>query len=422
MTDFIDNDIVWRLGAALLIGLLIGLERGWQERALPEGHRVAGFRTSAVVSLLGALGALLAAHYGGIVLAALLIALALLLALGYWRSMATSGDLSVTTMIAVISSFAFGALAGAGEVVPAAAAAVATTLLLGMKPELHGLLQKMERNELLATLRLLVITVAVLPLLPDQGYGPWQALNPYKLWWMVVLIAGISYAGYFATRLVGAERGALLTGLLGGLASSTATTISFSRMARSRPAAAPPLAAGAVLAATLMFPRIAVLVGLLAPAVLPDLAAPFLPAIAAGIVAVVVLHRRQLRDTTDAGGFAPQNPLNLRMGLQFATLLAVLSLLVHAAEEWLGNAGLIALAALSGLLDADAIILSLTSEWDPSQLDGRVIALAVMTTAAVNTAVKGAIAFAVGGPRMGAMTSAGLAAMLIAGGAGLAVG
>jgi uncharacterized membrane protein (DUF4010 family) len=421
MTDFIDSNVVWRLGAALLIGLLIGLERGWQDRALPEGQRVAGFRTSAIVSLIGALGALLAIHFGGIVLAALLLTLGLLLALGYWRSMA-SGDLSVTTMVAVLSSFAFGALAGAGEIVPAAAAAVATTLLLGMKPELHGLLQKIERRELLATLRLLVITVAVLPLLPDRGFGPWEALNPYKLWWMVVLIAGISYGGYFATRVVGTERGALLTGLLGGLASSTATTISFSRMARTRPASAAPLAAGAVLAATLMFPRIAVLVALLAPDILRDLAAPFLPAIAAGVLAVVVLNRRQLREKTSGGGFAPQNPLNLRMGLQFAALLAVLSVLVRAAEEWLGEAGLIALAALSGLLDADAIILSLTSEWDPARLDGRVVALAVMTTAAVNTAVKGALAFALGGARMGAMTSAGLGAMLLAGGAGLAFG
>lgn len=419
-TGFVDADIMLRLGAALLIGLLIGLERGWQDRAMKEGERVAGFRTCAIVSLLGAVGSLLAAHFGGLVIAALLIALALLLAAGYWRAMAASGDLSVTTMIAVLAAFGLGALAGIGEILASAAAAVAVTLLLGLKPELHGLLQKIERAELMATLRLLVITLAVLPLLPNEGYGPWQALNPYKLWWMVVLIAGISYVGYFAMRLAGAQRGALLTGLLGGLASSTAATVTLARLARERPQNAPLLAASAVLAATVMFPRLAVLVALLAPAVLRDVAIAFVPAMVAGLIAVGLLGWKARGAQADTSGFMPANPLNLRMALQFGLLLTALSLAVRAAEEWLGQAGLLALAAVSGIADADAIILSLTSEWDPARLDGHIMAAAVLIAAGVNTAVKAVLAFTVGGPRMGTLTASGHGAMLLAGGAAFA--
>ena len=419
---FIDADIMWRLGAALLIGLLIGLERGWQDRELAEGQRVAGFRTCAVVSLLGAVGALLAPQIGGFGFAAMLLTLGLLLAAGYWQAMRATSDFSVTTMIAVLLAFALGALAGVGEILPAAAAAVAVTLILGLKPELHGLLKWIERDELLATLRLLVITVAVLPLLPNEGYGPWQALNPYRLWWMVVLIAGISYVGYFAIRLVGARRGLLLTGLLGGLASSTATAVTFSRMARERPASAPMLAAGAVLASTVMFPRLALLVALLAPAVLPDILRAFIPAVIVGGLVAAWLIRMAKGGGGETSSFVPDNPLNLRMAIQFGLLLTVLSLLAHAAEEWLGQTGVLALAALSGIADADAIILSLTSSWDPAQLDGTVIALAILIAAAVNTMVKAGLTLSIGGRRMGGLTAGALAAMLLAGGLGFALG
>jgi len=418
--DFPNADIIWRLGAALLIGLLIGLERGWQDRGLAEGQRVAGFRTCAVVSLLGAVGALLSSHLGGIAFAALLLTLGLLLAAGYWQAMRATGDFSVTTMIAVLVAFALGALAGIGEILPAAAAAVAITLILGLKPELHGLLKWIERDELLATLRLLVITVAVLPLLPNQGYGPWEALNPYRLWWMVVLIAGISYLGYFAIRLIGARRGLLLTGLLGGLASSTATALTFSRLARERPASAPMLAAGTVLAATIMFPRLALLVALLAPAVLPDILKAFVPAVVVGGLAVVWLIRLAKGGDAETSSFVPDNPLNLRMAIQFGLLLTLLSLLARAAEEWLGQAGLLALAAISGIADADAIVLSLTSGWDPARLDGKVIALAVLITAAVNSLVKAGLTLSIGGRRMGGLTAGALAAMLLAGALGFA--
>lgn len=416
--DFIDAELVKRLGTALLAGLLIGLERGWQDRELPEGQRVAGFRTCAVVSLLGAVGALLVAPFGPLPLAALLIGLAALLVAGYWRMMAATGDLSVTTMIAVLAAFALGALAGSGEIVAAAAAAVVVTLLLGLKPELHGLLQKIERRELLATLRLLVITVAVLPVLPDEGFGPWQALNPYRIWWLVVLIAGISYVGYFAMRLAGARRGLLLTGLFGGLASSTAATLNFARAARDGARAqAPLLAASATLACTVMFPRVAVLVALLAPAVLPEVLIAFAPAVAVGLIAAGALAYMARGAKGGSGDFMPQNPLNLRMALQFGLLLTLLSLLVRAAEEWLGGAGLLALAAVSGLADADAIILSLATEWDPARIDGRTIAAAVLIAAATNTAVKAGLALSIGGRRMGGLTAAALGAMLAAGGA-----
>ncbi|MCG8695509.1 MAG: MgtC/SapB family protein, partial [Minwuiales bacterium] len=237
-----DLDLFVRLAVALASGMLIGLERGWEGRDLPEGSRIAGVRTFGLVGLLGGAVVLFAGDFSGVFLAAVALGLALFAAVAYWRASRIAADIGITTLVVLLLAFVLGALAGAGYLVPASAAAVVVAILLGIKPELHGILQRMDRTELLASLRLLLLSVVVLPVLPDQGYGPWQALNPYRIWWMVVLIAAISYAGYLSIRLIGTRRGILLTGLLGGLASSTAVTLSFARLAQ-RGAARPELLA-----------------------------------------------------------------------------------------------------------------------------------------------------------------------------------
>ncbi|MFY9514117.1 MAG: MgtC/SapB family protein, partial [Rubrivivax sp.] len=213
------------LVAALAVGLLIGVERGWRDRDLAEGGRVAGLRTFALVGLLGGVLGSLAADLGAWILPGGFVGLSLLLAVSYREAARKTGNLSVTTAVATLLAFMLGVLAARGAPALALAAAVVTTVLLNLKPTLHAWLQRVESRELSAALQLLVLSVVILPNLPDAGYGPYQALNPYRLWWAVVLIAGLSLAGHFAMRLTGAQRGIFLTGLLGGLASSTAATL-----------------------------------------------------------------------------------------------------------------------------------------------------------------------------------------------------
>ena len=217
-----------RLAVALAIGLLMGLERGWEYRQLPEGGRVAGIRTFGLIALLGAIAVQLGGPYHELFLAAAILAVALLMGVGYWRETEISEDVSITTSIAALVAFSLGAMAGLGHLTIASSAAVVITTILGFRIELHSLVAHIEREELTATLRLLLITVVVLPILPNRAIGPWQAFNPYQIWWMVVLIAALSYVGYFANKFLGERRGMIVTGLFGGMTSSTAVTLTLS--------------------------------------------------------------------------------------------------------------------------------------------------------------------------------------------------
>ncbi|MBM3541337.1 MAG: MgtC/SapB family protein, partial [Alphaproteobacteria bacterium] len=219
-----DIETIGRLGLALALGILVGIERGWHAREEPEGSRVAGVRSFALSGLLGGLAGSLAEDMGEALLAAMFLAHAGVMILFRLRATAASHDYGSTTTVAALVTFALGALAVRGPMEAAAAGAVLTALLLGIKPVLHGWLARLEYAELMATLKLLAMSVVLLPVLPDRGFGPWQALNPYELWWMVVLVASLSYVGYFAAEMAGPRRGAVLAALAGGLVSSTAVT------------------------------------------------------------------------------------------------------------------------------------------------------------------------------------------------------
>jgi uncharacterized membrane protein (DUF4010 family) len=174
--------LIGRLAVALAIGPLIGLERGWERRELPEGQRAAGFRTFGMIGLLGGVTVQVGGSSQGLVLAVVAAAVSIFAALGYWREPWRGQDVSITSLIAVLLTFCLGALAGMGEMTAASSTAVVVTFLLGFKPELHRIIRRIERPELLATLRLLLISVVLLPVLQDVGLGPWQAFNPYRTW------------------------------------------------------------------------------------------------------------------------------------------------------------------------------------------------------------------------------------------------
>ena len=178
-------DTILSLGLALALGLLIGLERGWKERTAAEGSRIAGIRTFGLIGLLGGLWEILARGVSEILLGFAFLAFALLMVISHVAEARESKDYGITTLIAALITFVLGALSVRGHHTVAGASAVVTTIFLSLKPLLHSWLQNIEANELTAALKLLLLSAVILPVLPNQGYGPWQALNPYELWWPV---------------------------------------------------------------------------------------------------------------------------------------------------------------------------------------------------------------------------------------------
>ena len=389
------------LAASLAVGLLIGVERGWRDRDLADGGRVAGLRTFALAGVLGGVLAVLLGEFGAWPLLGGIVGLSLLLAVSYREASRGSGDLSITTAIAMLLTFVLGALAARGAVALALAAAVVTAVLLNLKPTLHRWLQLIEHRELTAALQLLVLSVVILPNLPDTGYGPYQALNPYRLWWAVVLIAGLSLAGHLAMRLTGAQRGVFWTGVLGGLASSTAATLALARHARRQPALAEAAAAGALAACGVMFLRMIVLV----TSVQPSLARPLgVPLIATGVALILVAvwqWRRRASRSVPAEEVEPVAPFDLGTALGFGGFLAVMAVLVPAAKQWWGAPGIYALAALSGLADVDATVISVSRLHGAGGLPLATTVVAVGLTTVANMGTKATIAWTTGGAAVG---------------------
>lgn len=410
-------DILRNLGAALALGLLIGVERGWHQRGTPEGRRVAGMRTFGLIGLVGGLSALIGQQLGGWFATGALIAVAAGLVLAHWHTMKSDGDIGMTTEVAALITFCLGALVMQGLLAVAAAGAVVTALLLSLKPTLHRWLQRIEERELLAALQLLLISIVVLPVLPNEGLGPYAALNPYAIWWMVVLITGLSFAGYVAVKLGGARNGIALTGLLGGLASSTAVTLTFARFGRRHPDLHGPLTTGLILAWTIMYARIAVLVAIIAPVLLPILALPFGLMALVGILAALLLGRAK------AGALAPgdqqlSNPFEFGMALRFGVLLAAVLLLSHALKDWLGDEGLLVVAFVSGLADADAITLTV-GDLVGTGLGTRVAVIALLLGAGANTLMKCCMVVMIASGAMARWAGAIFAAMALAAAVGL---
>jgi uncharacterized membrane protein (DUF4010 family) len=337
---------------------------------------------------------------------------------GYFANVRQSGEIGITTIIAALATFCLGALSVQGLWLAAAAAAVVTALLLGLKPTLHRWLEAIEKRELLAALQLLLISVVILPVLPNQGYGPYAALNPQKLWLMVVLIVAMSFAGYVAVKLAGAQ-GIVLTGILGGLASSTAVTLTFARVGRTHPELQGALATGVVLAWTVMYVRVAVLIAVLAPALLGMLLMPLALMTAVGLIAGWILLRHSGRAQVPPEGLT--NPFEIGMALRFGALIAVVMLLSRALQDAFGNAGMLALAFVSGLADVDAITVTVADEAAGHGLTAAVAVAALLVAAGANTLMKCAMATTIAGGAMARWVGITAAATIVAGAAGLAL-
>jgi uncharacterized membrane protein (DUF4010 family) len=394
-----------RYVVALAIGLLMGLERERNPAAK------AGLRTFALTALLGVLTAHLATALGELwlVAAGLLLVGGMMIA-AYLHDPQQDGDPGTTTVAALMLCYGLGVLVWHDDIQLAVMLGIAATILLYFKPELRGLSQHMSRRDLLSILQFSVLALIVLPLLPNQNYGPYGALNPHQIWWMVVLIAGVGLAGYAALRLVGQQRGAVMLGLLGGLVSSTATTLAFSRHARASDAMLPVSVIVIVLANLVVLVRLGVLATVLAPGVLVQLA-PLLAGglIAGGLGAAYGVYR--LRPQGELPALAMGNPTELRPALGFGLMYGVVLLAAAWLSDWLGNRGLYAVALVSGLTDVDAITLSSLRLHNLGKLSVSVVVNVIVLAVLANLVFKSALTLAIGGWRMARHAIAGMGAV-----------
>lgn len=403
-----DPSLFQSLAIAAAIGFIIGFEREWRDRAEGDERTFAGARTFTLVALVGALAATL--DSGFLLPGVALAAVGVLAAASYWAQARNDPHEGGTTEISLIATFLLGALAARGEPALAAAAGVFIAVLLSLKPMISGMAQKITAREIAAALRFLAISVIVLPILPDRGYGPYEALNPQKIWWMVVLISGLSFAGYWLTKMFG-SRGVLMTGLVGGLASSTATTLSLSRLVRDGAADPKAGAAGIVAANVVMLARIGVVLSVLSAAVLQAI----LPAlVAGGVVGAAAAFwfwrgAEAVHSEVELG-----NPMELRPALFFAALLAGVLLASRFASDWFGDQGLYILALVTGFADVDAMTLTAGAQAGRGAISPGVAAIAVMIAAAANMAVKGAMSVSIAGKGEGWRVAAAFVAILVA--------
>ncbi|MFZ2168395.1 MAG: MgtC/SapB family protein [Methylococcaceae bacterium] len=401
------------LGIALAIGLLIGMERGWRTRDRDEGMRVAGLRTYGLFSLLGGLWGILAQQIDPVLMGFAFLGLTSVLLLAYSKSLNKFEDFSITSIVASLITFTLGALTAFGHITLASASAVVITSLLSFKPLLHGWLKKLERQELNATLKLLLISVVMLPILPDQSYGPWAAFNPYHIWWMVVLIAGISYLGYFAIRILGNQHGPVLTGALGGLVSSTAVTLDLSKLSSQHPNMENAVAAGILTACATMFARTLLLTSIIIPAVF-RLLLPALLVMSIFSYLLAFLLWRNAHEFLSSEEITLENPFQLGMALKFGAFLAVIILLSRLLQFYFGDMGTYFLAAASGLADVDPIILSM-SQMSKEGLEVNVAARAILIAVTVNSCIKTIFSWVIGGWALGIRVFGSLAGAIAAG-------
>jgi uncharacterized membrane protein (DUF4010 family) len=410
------------VGIALAAGLLIGLEREQSWRPSKDhGSFLGGVRTYPLFALLGAVSTLLGRVLSVWFPLVGFLGVLTLVALSYADDVKKERDRGLTTEASMLLTFLLGALASSSgvvepmgrRVIAVAALAVVVTLLLSAKPVLHALVERVSRDDLFATVKFLIVAVLVLPLLPNTTMGPLDVINPFRVGLMVVLIAGISFLGYVAIRVLGPGRGLTVTALLGGLVSSTAVTLSFAGRARKEPALAPVAALAIVLASTIMFARILVEVAAVHLPLLRPLMLPVLAMGTAGVTAAAILYRGA-RGTNPAPSAVPlSNPFELSSAVRFGLLFAGVLVASKAAELYAGPAGIYAAAALAGTTDVDAITLS-TANLARSGLETRVATTTILVGAISNTAVKAAMAAVLGGWRLGRPVVLACGAMLVA--------
>lgn len=392
--DLTDPAVLFlRLGLALGLGLLIGLQR---QRT---NARLAGIRTFPLVTLLGAVSGLLGSAYGGWILAAGFVAVAVVIVGGSLPHRRHAGELpGMTSAVALLLMFALGAYLMAGSTGIAITVCGAVVVLLHLKPQMHALAGKIEDREFAAIVQFVVLSLVILPVLPNRTFGPYQVLNPYKIWLMVVLMVGMRLIGYLTFKFVGSSAGAWASAGLGGFVSSTATTVNTARANKESPDEVSLASFVILVACGISFVRLALLIASTAPSFLSTA----LPALATifGVLFFGGLISSRIGRSDHVPAVVPGNPAALKTPLMFGSLYAVMLVVIAAANERFGHEGVYAAASLSGLTDMDAITLSVTNLVNAGKIPAATGWRIIVVAALANLVFKGAVVAMIGDRRL----------------------
>ena len=392
---------------SLAIGLLIGLERERNPTAR------AGLRTFALVAMFGTLTALLSAKLDSpwLLIAGLIVTAGMIIA-AYINHPHDENDPGTTTVIALLLCYGLGAMVWHGLARLAVMLAIGITILLYFKPELRGMTQRLTRRDLVAVLQFSVLTFVILPILPDESFGPYNAFNPHQAWLMVVLISGLSLAGYVALHIVGSRYGAPLLGFLGGLVSSTATTMIYARHGKADPAMEKLATMVIVIASLVVLIRLLVVSTIVSYSALPALAPILLGGLACGTVIAIYIWRKAGKAPALVIPKTP-NPAELHAALGFGLLYVLVLLGAAWMADIAGSHGLYAVALISGLTDVDAITLSSLRLFNLGQLNESQTVTAISIAFIANLAFKLGMVIFIGGWRLAKWVVAGFSAMAI---------
>lgn len=397
-----------QMAISLLLGLLIGLQR---ERA---DRTIGGIRTYPLIAAFGTLSGWLAVDYGGWIVAAGLIALSALLFISNFLLASTGKhDSGQTSEVAALLLYGIGAYLVVGEPAVAVALGGAIAVLLHLKDPLHAFANRIGERDIAAVMQFVLITLVILPVLPDRNFGPYDTLNPFHIWLMVVLIVGIGLVGYVAYKILGARDGAVLGGVIGGLVSSTATTASFARRAASAPAGAGLAALVIMIASAIVYARLITEVAVVARGHVATMLPPLFAMLAASVVISAVLYfctRDHHAPMAEQG-----NPADLRLAMTFAAVYGAVSFIVAAVKTEFGVEALYPVALIAGLTDVDAITLSSSQLVAHGRLDPAVAWRVILVASLSNLVFKAGMVAVIGGRRL-------LTFILPAFGAVLAVG
>lgn len=388
-----------RLAVATLVGLLVGLERGWRERETEGGMRTAGIRTFTLIGILGGVVGMIARSLKDPTGAGILLAFAFLILSGTFaafrmRENDDAQNFGFTTVAAAMVTFALGAYAVLGDQNIAAAAGVAVMVMLAIREQLHGLLSRITWNELRAAIILLAMTFLALPFIPDRSFGPFGGVNPRQIWLLAVVLAAVSFLGYVAVKIFGPKRGMLLSAAIGGLVSSTSITVDAARHAQHNKSGCKLLGAGVALATAASLARMLGVIAVLNFSVAKLSAVPLLIAVLAAAAIAVLLIRGNGRKSKPVE-ISIENPFSLQATLLLAGFLGAAIFLTEALAVWLGNAGALAAAFIGGAVSVDPATFSM-AELGRDRISPMTAAIGLWLAALSNTLLKFGLAWGVG--------------------------
>lgn len=400
------------LAIVLGMGLLIGLEREYSHQQPNQGI-FAGVRTFPLVCLLGYLSALLGKSEGGWIFIIAFLAVISLVSISYF-SMAKQNDVGATTEVSFILTFILGALVFRGDVLLAVSAAVLITVLLSIKLQVLSALGKFGQPDFFALLKFVIMAAIILPVLPDKQTGPYLAINPRQIGYVIVLISGISFFGYVLTKLKGSDKGIQFAAILGGIVSSTALTWDFSKKSKDDPERSAQYATGIVLACSIMYLRVLLIVYLLNPGLGFYLSIPALMLGVGGLLTGRWLMK-EITTKPSQETFSISNPLNIRNAVTFAVLFSVVGVLVQAGKSMFGEGGIYLVGALSGLTNVDAIVLSMVNYAGSQPELAKVAVVTMLLAMTVNTLFKFSLALLNGNKTMKSVIWKGVGALILGG-------